>query len=185
MMIMRDKGKYMAQAAGLKMLLSSLLGVTSTRIYLPAEFQDKRYDLSVTLKDDKTEAYKPLAAQAIETALGLKVKRTTREAEVYVLTTPPQLTGSLKPTRSKTFHASSAEGVLAAVAADFRLLVASLEEVLKLPVIDETKLQGKFDWDLVYDGQNPQSIVEAVRKEFGLELTLAKRSVEIILAEKE
>lgn len=75
--------------------------------------------------------------------------------------------------------------VMAAAAAELGQLVRAIEGVLRAPVIDETNLRGKFDWELLYDEDHPKSIIEAVRKEFGLELTLAKRSVEMIVIEKQ
>lgn len=182
-MVGRSRGKFMAQGADLKSILSALLGTTSTKVYLPTELQDKRYDVNATLLNDKTEAYKPLVVYAVETALGVKVRQATREVDAYLLTAPKELTGSLKPSSSKSLHVSSAKGVLAASYADINALAANIERVLNAPVINETNLQGKFDWDIIFDGTDPNSIIDAIRKEFGLELTPVKRQAEVVLVE--
>jgi uncharacterized protein (TIGR03435 family) len=177
----------MASGVGLKSILASLLGIhpsRTSRITLPAELENQRFDVKAITQNDQTEGFRPMIVNALEHALGIKIKRVPREMEVYVLTAPKELTGSLRLSKAKSFHLSGADGVSAAAAADLDKLAVVMEMVLHIPVIDETKLQGKFDWDLLYDGNNPQSIIGAVRKEFGLELTLAKRPVEMIVVEK-
>ena len=182
-MTMRDNGSFIAKGADLKAILSSLLGTTVTRIYLPTALEEKRYEMEVTLPGDKTEAYKPLAVQAIQTALGVRVRRVTREVDGYVLTASKELTGSLQPSTAKTFHVTGAKGVMAASEADINQLSAAIESVLGLPVVNETGLQGKFDWDLLFDANVSDSIIDAVWKEFGLKLTPAKREVDVVVVE--
>jgi uncharacterized protein (TIGR03435 family) len=146
--------------------------------------QGKRYDVIASLQNEKTQGLRDLVVSALENALGIRVERVTREMDAFVLAAPKELTGSLQPTKAKSFHASTDDGVLAASAASPSQLVAQIEEVIKAPVIDETHLQGKFDWDLLYDGKNPRSILEAVRQQLGLELLAAKRQVELVIVEK-
>lgn len=177
--------RYTASGAELKPILSSLLRVNPSRLSVPAELLGKRFDVKANLQNNRTEGFNPLIISALENALGIKIKRVTRELDAYVLTAPKELTGSLRPTKAKSFHSSSDQGVLAAAAAELGRLAAAIETVIGTPVIDETKLQGKFDWDLLYDGNDPKSIIEAIRKEFGLEISLAKRPVEMVLVEKQ
>jgi uncharacterized protein (TIGR03435 family) len=174
-----------ASGAELKSILSGLLRTSPSRISVPAELLGKRFDLKAVLQNNKTEGFNPLIVSALENALGIKIKRVTRELDAYVLTAPKELTGSLQPTKAKSFHLSSDKGVLAAAAAEPGRLAAAIEGVIETPVLDETKLQGKFDWDLLYDSSNPKSIIEAIRKELGLEIGLAKRPVETVLVEKQ
>ncbi len=87
-----------------------------------------------------------------------------------MLTAPGSLTGNLKLSTAPRMHASSDDGVSAAVKAGIKFLAAHIEDALKMPVINETNLQGEYDWDVIYDGKNPTSIIEALRKDCGLEL---------------
>jgi len=182
---------FSASGPNLSEILRSLMAVNYrtpfpiTRMFIPADLQEQRFDVTAIVQNDKATRFKPLVVSALENALGIKIQRVTREIDVYVLTAPKELAGGLRPTKAESSRFSGGPGVMAAAATEINRLVDSIEGVLKIPVIDETKLQGKFDWDLVFDGKNPQSIIEAVRKEFGLELTLAKRPVEIVLVEKE
>ena len=57
--------------------------------------------------------------------------------------------------------------------------------MLKQPVVDETNLKGTYDWDILFDARNPNSIVEAIQRDLGLELKRSKRKVEVLVVEKE
>lgn len=173
-----------ATGAELNSLLQSLFRVNPTHLSTPAEMQGQRDHVTAVMQDDKSQALRDLVVSALESALGIKVERVTREMDAFVLTAPNELTGSLQSTRAKSFHASADEGVLAASGAGPSQLIAQIESVIKTPVIDETHLQGKFDWDLLYDGKNPMSIIEAVRQQLRLELLPAKRPVEMVIVEK-
>ncbi len=175
-------GLFQASGVDLKSALSALYGINKFKIELPAKLQDARYDITARLKDDKTGAVKQIAARSLESALGINVQWVTREVDVYVLTAPGSLTGNLKPSTAKRMHATGADGVSAGVKASIKYLVAHIENVLKVPVVDETNLQGEYDWDLLHDARNTESIIEAVRKELSLELKRGRRAVEIITA---
>jgi uncharacterized protein (TIGR03435 family) len=182
--------RYRVTGASLKQILTEALGLhpylgsRGSRIVVPADLDGQRFDVTASVSPNKMESLKALILNALENALGIKVKRITREMDAYVLTAPKGLTGSLQPTKATTFHASSDKGVIAASAADLRDLEVAIEMAIKIPAVDETGLQGKFDWNLLYDGDNPKSILEAIRKEFGLETTLARRPIEFFIVEK-
>src|SRR5207247_4795105 len=112
-----------------------LCGVNELRIELPAQLQPLRYDINATVKDAKVAAVNQLVVRSLETALGIKVQRVTREVEVYVLTVPGQLTGALQPTlapASAMGRISSTRGVLTAKKAEIKSLAKGIEEVLNL-----------------------------------------------------
>ena len=63
-------------------------------------------------------------------------------------------------------------------------LVGRLESLVKQPVVDETGMQGKYDYELKWDqpdanNPNADAVIEAVRDQLGLELTLAKRPIDV------
>jgi len=179
-------GKYRASGATLKTLLRDLCSINDLRIDVPAQLQSLRYDINATVKDGKIPVVKQLVLHSLETALSIKVQRVTREVEVYVLTAPGQLTGNLKPSQapaSEGSKAGSARGALTGKNTEIKSLARGIEDVLKLHVIDETNLQGRYNWDMLYDTKNPQSVIEAVRKELGLELKLTRRAIEMLTVE--
>ena len=57
-------------------------------------------------------------------------------------------------------------------------------KIAKQIMIDETGLKGKYDFELKYDLMNPESVKAAIKEQFGLVLSSAKRQVEILVVEK-
>jgi hypothetical protein len=76
------------------------------------------------------------------------------------------------------------KGKISAVNANMSSLVGRLESLVKQPVVDETGMQGKYDYELKWDqpdanNPNADAVIEAVRDQLGLELTLAKRPIDV------
>jgi uncharacterized protein (TIGR03435 family) len=176
------RGRFRA-SGDLKTALSLIHNFTKTRIISPALLEEARYDISATMLEGNTDDLKAVLAQTIEATFKLRVRREMREMEVFVLTAPEQATINLKPNPAAIGHSSEAAGVIAAAAVTIRALVEQLEGVLKQPVIDETKLPGKYNWNVLFDKQHPDSIIEAIRQELGLELKRAQRQIEVMVVE--
>ena len=65
---------------------------------------------------------------------------------------------------------------------------ASLEDILGKPVVDETQLTNRYDFQLLWDetgaeAAQPGRIAAAVREQLGLELTPANRPIEMLVVE--
>lgn len=175
--------KFEARGASLHQILGSLRRVPEGRVILPAEFDNKRYDIQLSMRANKSGNIGPIAEQMIEAALGLELRQVMRELDTYVLTAPNGLIGSLRRTTTTSFHLTSGDGVIAAQAADLNRLTSAIERILNVPVVDETNLEGKSDWDLVFDGKNPTSVLDVIKRDFGMNLTLAKRQIEVVVVE--
>ena len=93
--------------------------------------------------------------------------------EVLILTVTNQTTLGLRPNLSQYARVSNDVGLIVGTAAPISSLVSTLEHKLEIPVIDETKLRGGYDWELTFDVQNPGSIIGALSK-LGVELKRAK-----------
>jgi uncharacterized protein (TIGR03435 family) len=169
----------------LRTLLSLLNNISATRIVGPPALDENSYEISASLTTGNKNDLELLLALAIESSLKVKVRRETREMDAFVLSAPKQSEMKLRPNASEMGHWSDDEGVMAASAAPFRALLDGIEGVLKQPVFDETNLNGKYDWDIVFDGKNPESIIEAIHKDLGLELKRARRQIEVLVVEME
>jgi uncharacterized protein (TIGR03435 family) len=181
----RNRGKFQAKAASLNMIFGFLFNVSKTRIIGPPSLEDPRYAISASMPDGDNDQFQPILIQAIEASLKLKVRRETREMEVFVLSAPDSNAVTLTPNAAAVGHASDDDGVLAASAVPLSALAKALEVLLKRPVVDETSLKGQYNWTLLFDEKNPESIIDEIRKELGLELKRASRQVEVLVVTTE
>jgi uncharacterized protein (TIGR03435 family) len=56
-----------------------------------------------------------------------------------------------------------------------------LEPHVGMPVLDETRLGGHFDWSILYDEEVEGDLLREVEKELGLKATRARRPVEVLV----
>ncbi len=63
------------------------------------------------------------------------------------------------------------------------MLARMLEGIIKKPVIDETGLTGRYDFQLSYDRTNPEDAIEAMRK-LGFKVEAARRPIEFLVVSK-
>jgi uncharacterized protein (TIGR03435 family) len=59
-----------------------------------------------------------------------------------------------------------------------------LTTALELPIVDETGLSGKYNWELPYQPGQPEVTIQAVRDRLGLELVKARRSIKMLVAKQ-
>jgi hypothetical protein len=120
---------------------------------------------------------------ALEQAFGVKISQANRDTDVYVLKAP-----SGKPAALKTPAAGANGSGTSEVGYTFRSgsmddLKRLLEEELKAPVYDETKIEGDYAFDLVgVRMHDNESHLQAVRK-LGLDIQKEKRPVSWVLVE--
>jgi uncharacterized protein (TIGR03435 family) len=167
----------------LRTALSIIYNVPETLIIGPPVLTEGRYDITASLSEGDKTALKPIIAKAIEDSFKLKVHKETRDTDVFILTVPDQNRLKLRVDSGTNEHWSSDEGVLAASAAPLKRLVDGLTGLLGQPVVDETNLKDKYNWDVLFDAKNHDSIIESLRRDLGLELKRAKRAIEVYVVE--
>jgi uncharacterized protein (TIGR03435 family) len=96
----------------------------------------------------------------------------------------------LAPTVSTDGSSSSSSGggSLNGVNQGIESIAANLEGFLGKPVVNETKLTNHYDFQLLWDETGAEDatrgrIVAAVREQLGLEVTPAKRPIEVLVVE--
>jgi uncharacterized protein (TIGR03435 family) len=141
----------------------------------------ERYAVTASMSDGSTDRFEPLVVSAIETSLKLKVGWEERDVESFVLSATADTAARLKPNPAASGTTSDDTGVIAAKGVPLVALVQSLEGVLKRPVIDDTNLEQEYDWTLLFDAKNPETVIDEVRKELGLELKRATRRIRFLV----
>jgi uncharacterized protein (TIGR03435 family) len=198
------------QSYTIKNLLSQMLDLNPIRIELPASIDTSiRYDVSIVLpKPEDEESKRGLIRQGVEEYFHLTAASENRLRNVYVLTAPDR-----KPPASKvdalsgggwsssmsfdinagadglpgdpwhSIHAIRDVGLGGATVHEFCKM---LERDLDRPIVDETKLDGKFDFQVTDPASPVQGIpkadfVQRLRDQMGLVIASAQRYVETIV----
>ena len=137
----------------------------------------------------REDLIEPMVGSALEATFGLSIRRELREADVYVLTAPNGPGRDLRPPDSNGggHHSSitSTDG-MAFAASDTNLewLLTELEKRLDRPVVNETGLEGKFDWGLSYEADNRDSLIRAAREQLGLVLIPKRQPIEMLVVKE-
>lgn len=179
-------GKMTAVGVELRSLLSFAYDILHTRIVDDAALGDKAYDVVVSTPEGQEAQLNSLLQQALEMTFGLKVRREQRETDVFLLKTGSRGYGKgLRQTVSTGGSSTNnnSDG-FSSVNQPISTLASQLETLLKRPVLDKTRVDGSFDWELTCEDTDPQSIADAVSKQLGLRLIPAREPVEMLMVEK-
>ena len=117
---------------------------------------DAKYDFLVSLPAGQKGALQ----QAIREKVGLIGRQETREQEVYVLKSKAGDFPGLQPSLQEgtTGSTSTADGNVNFVNGTIAALSNTLEQFLGRPVVNEAKLNGRFDISLTWDGEGTQDV---------------------------
>jgi uncharacterized protein (TIGR03435 family) len=102
--------------------------------------------------------------------------------DVYILTVSKGLKPLLR-SADKDMPIMSDVGQINSRGAVLSYIASVLENLLDKVVLDETNLKGRYDIDLFWDRDNPESVIPAFREQLGLEIRKEVRSVEVLVFE--
>lgn len=178
------EGMLLSHAAPLELAVGLAYGVRPTRVKPEFDLNAKRYTVVVRTPEGRHELMEPLLRQALESSLGFTAQKESSEAEAYVLGAPSKDTPKLK--KHETGQQGYKYGPTGFAATDFGVdrLAEDLEQFLGKPVLDETGLKGRYDWDVACDPKKPESIISAVKDQLGLQLSASRKPVEFLILKK-
>ena len=156
-----DPGMLQGENLALKIIIGQAYEISQTRIEGPADSLAIRYDYCILLPREDT-GERALLRETLERVFRLKVRRESREVDALVLQ-------AVAPMLPRTVRFGPGIDNLA----------ANLEFHLKRPVVNETGLTGSYDFEY------PQSYehLEAWVRQLGLELTPARRTIDVLVIE--
>ncbi len=141
------------------------------------------YDIRLRLPADRAGEKKDFFLRGLESSLGLKVRRSEREAEVYILRKAPG--GPLNVKKRRDYGGAELQGVLLKVkGSGFGVLAARLKEVLREPVLDETGDDGPYEYEFALETEDPKAIDALLQKRLGLKLSRLRRKIAVVEVSK-
>jgi uncharacterized protein (TIGR03435 family) len=190
--------------------ITYLYGVNPIRVLLPASLNNsKRYDFSIVLPaQEDWETIKAHMQQGLLDYFNLCATRENRNEDVYVVTAaqgrtsplvkrhvadniafgssgsveftsdpgdnPAEVLGGIKPLSISALRGISLDGT----ADEF---CRTLERILDRPVVNETNLEGDFEFRVERGEGSANDFLERLRDQLGLIITPATRNVEIVV----
>ena len=167
-------------------VVAAAYGSSSPRTILSAELPKGKYDYIASLPNGNLEALQ----QEVKRKFGVVAKRETRDADVLILKVKsPNAPGLKRGNRSNEYMLWKNSGSRL----EFRnqRLVAfagEAEALANIPILDETGLANRFDFDLVCTqtdlvNRNWDNVNQALAP-LGLELVPSREPIEMLVVEK-
>lgn len=164
-------------------LILNAFNVPPSRSSLPFNFPGDKYDYLASLSKGSPEALQALIASKFHLSLHFE----NMETNVFFLRTKPSGPIGLKSPRPETENGTGSEitdGRFSMRDTSMDSLAMSLENsALGHPVLNQTHLDGQYDFDLTWDPSNPDSLNQALSDQLGLELVPGRDAVKILIVE--
>ena len=160
--------------------------VPRTRVLLSEGVSDRRYDIVIHWPGDRGADPRALLAPTLGPALAISMRIEPRDVDVLVLGPTDERTLRMEENTvsGTTSYSTTSEGVLRGANVGMDALARSLEGLLAIPVLNETGLSGRYDFELPYDSANPETVSRAASEKLGLTLKKERRKVEFVVVER-
>lgn len=173
---------YAADGVGLRMLIQSAYRTDYFHVDYQLPSDDRQFRISVLVPpgpDDQEERLYAFFRQSLQGAFGFQAEWRDREKDVLVLEVGP----SGPPVQSADSDPlfTFGRGSIKARSQDMSRLASVLANMLGQIVVDETGLDGLYDWDLNYQDGNPNMLTDGLKEKLGLTLKPARRPVPILV----
>ena len=179
-------GRFEGYGLTVRRLLAMAYGFPDERIMAPSWCDKSRYDLVLAsplrISDNPTERRR-LIRQVLTETFRVEVNREPRSTNVYVLQKIPERMLELESSEFTSRLLNGRRGNFKVTGGELRDLARLLKRELDRPVLDETGLEGRYDFELSWDIRNPISVLDFVRDELGLELRPQVREMEHLIVQ--
>ena len=170
--VVSSDGRFEGYGFTVRRLLAMAYGLPEKRILAPSWCAESRYDLvlaSPRLDRDHPTERRRLIRQVLTETFRVEAKREPRPTEVYVLEQTPGRMPKLESSEFSSLVLSGIRGQMKFTGGTMRDLGRLLNRELQRPVLDDTNLEGRYDFEVCWDIQNPTSVLDFVRDQLGLE----------------
>lgn len=159
-------------------LLHNALDIPESRISSPTDLLEKKYDLHVNAPQMDKKQLDQAVETAIAAGVGIQIEHHTAPTKSYVLTAKPEAKSHFSESSSGFAVYQPKIQTLTCRHASSLKVAAALEQILGIPVVDETGLDGQATSSLIILPRDVASANAALGKELGLALVPGERPIE-------
>jgi uncharacterized protein (TIGR03435 family) len=172
----RENGQVTAVGWPAKRLLALIRGVPEDRIVGGSQLPGGRYTVVADMPPGKADEFGKEIERALGVAWGVQFRHEKQKMDVYLLTAPHGAKGLRPSAAAQSGSAANHGQSMAAVA-------RMMEEKLGRPVIDETHLDGSYDFPPNLTAGDAAGVVRTVEG-LGLKLKQTRRKIAVVVVEK-
>jgi uncharacterized protein (TIGR03435 family) len=151
---------------------------------LPAELPTERYDVLVNLPSGGREAFQA----ELKKRFGLIGRNEMQEKDVLILKRTSAPAPGLKISKKSGGHSSNGQGTFSMSHQPMTSLTGYLEQILKIPILDQTKLNDQYDIELKWVNgditEQMESLKKVLAEQLGLELVPSVESIKMLIVER-
>lgn len=173
-----SEGKLQAKAIQVEDAMRIAYDLPTTRIKGPENLLNQWLAIEIFLPEE-SERFKSLLREELESEIVYKAKYKLEKVDAYVIESLNS-SHNLRKSSANTSSYKAANGLLYGTNSTMDNLAQQLEQELNNPVINETELNGSYDWKVKYNPKNKASIIDSVEMELGLQLSSQQRQVEFL-----
>ena len=186
------RGSYEEFGVSLRRLLATANGVPPDRVIGPDWLDDGAWDVSFSVPPALASGMWSLARQVLETTFQIQQHQEKREVEAFVMTVVEGRTPSLRPSAegqksSRWNMAGSRQTGLSGGGTGMPLAMLGkmvLEKVYGQTIINETGLEGRYDFDLTVTSNSPEAYTVALRDQLGVDVHKARRPMDYVVIDR-
>ena len=177
------KNRFIADGVPLSMLIQSAWQPGQFRTDLRLPDTGKFYRAAVQVPENRKEQLWPYLRATLTAMFGFQARWEGQERDVFILR---RVEGREPPAESQADQEIRMQlrGKITLHKQPVKELCDMLTNALNKPVLDETALAGRYDFDLPYQPGQTEVILGAL-KDKGLEVTKEKRRIPILVVESE
>ncbi|HKI68997.1 MAG TPA: TIGR03435 family protein [Verrucomicrobiae bacterium] len=184
---------FEGKIATIESALNFVFDKSAVRTEIKCKLPEGFYDFDLRAPVGHTNELQNEFISALQTTFGLEVKQTQKLMDVYLLTQVSTNAPGLRKVE-KSGGSGQVPGGFRLNGTTIKVIAGYLELALAKPVLDKTGLKGFFAVDMKWKlseaekrGEfkpDPDSVIRAARERLGLQLTPARRPVEILEVSK-
>lgn len=176
-------------------ILTAAHGIPDRRIVFDCSPPDRRYDIRATFPPAQRTAdpawprtfrmADAIIRFVLDTVFHVEAEIEQRPTDVYVMTIDPDSPRRPLPAADEGgAYSGTTGGNLDGVNVPISVLASQIAPTLKRDVVDETGLEGRFDWNVTYDPDRPESLIEALHEQLGLKLAPGVRPMPWLIVKR-
>jgi uncharacterized protein (TIGR03435 family) len=174
---------YSLRNQPLKLAILDLWETPLARISLPKDLDPRNYNITAHIPVPDRALLLRLVQDAIQNQLGLRVHLELRTEHVYLLTAK-STSSQLKPAgKEGRWMTGGGQGSIIGTSQTMPDIAKAFEGLLEVPVLDETNLQGKYDYSASSKFAGIDAALDMARQ-LGLEITPADRPIQMLVVNK-